>query len=477
MWNQTKQARLNEIAAELGPLVNMRADGISDTAYARLKSLNEEASALTTERDTYEKARSMSSYASPAEWDGSSNPGDPAPGAGSPWPAVDDPVGQAKGLPSVWDITDDQWAQMKWATDNRQGFRIEVKSGPAKRSWHSNVQKTKSAFSTTGSMSGGPYTGNIPPMVTPWAVAQAYEPTRAADYLWNVAMPGPAAVWYTATNGAEVGAVNELNTKIDVSPSMAGSQVVPQKIAGIYTFSFESELFTQGFGEASVQTLFTQNLQASLINQESLAIIGASTAGTNPLGGSYPVNYKFNGILNQSGLLTRAVGSDLPFVALAKAYADVRTGSAFADPTHVWVHPNTLTALRTIRDDQGRFMLDLQAGPSNLSALGQTAGPSTDREPFTRIPQGKNGYAGTLWGATIISTTHVPSGVAIVMNVPAGGGVVWHKTGLILQSDNGFSGSNFQNNAYSVRAEELFSVSIPRPTSCNVLTGLPTQAS
>ena len=106
-------------------------------------------------------------------------------------------------------------------------------------------------------------------------------------------MPGPAAVWYTATNGAEVGAVNELSTKIDVSPSMAGSQVVPQKIAGIYTFSFESELFTQGFGEASVQTLFTQNLQASLINRNRLAIIGASTSGTNPLGGSYPVNYKF----------------------------------------------------------------------------------------------------------------------------------------------------------------------------------------
>ena len=463
------EARLDDLMKEVAR--GVLDGGVSDK---RMSEIEAESERLEIQIKNQKAARGLAGSASPGEYGFNGNPGEYDDGGGFN-PGID-PVGQAKGLPTVWDITDDQWAQMKWATESRAPFRIEVKSGPGKRSWHSNV-KTKTAFSTTGSMSGGPYAGNIPPISTPWAVAEAYEPVRAADYLWNVAMPGPAAVWYTATNGGEVGAVNELGTKIDVSPSMAGSQVVPQKIAGIYTFSFESELFTQGFGEANVQTLFTQNLQASLINQESLAIIGASTAGTNPLGGSYPVNYKFNGILNQSGLLSRSVGTDAPFVALAKAYADVRTGGAFADPTHVWIHPNTLTALRTIRDDQGRFILDLVAGPSNLSALGQTAGPSTDREPFTMVPQGKNGYSGTLWGATIISTTHVPAGTAIVMNVPAGGGVVWHKTGLIIQMDNGFSGSNFQNNAYSVRAEELFSVSIPRPTAVNVLTGLPTQAS
>lgn len=387
---------------------------------------------------------------------------------------------QPVGLPSVWDITDDQWAQMKWSAESGVPCRIEVKSGPGKRTWHANVPnvQTKAAFSTASSMSGGPYTGNIPPISTPWAVAEAYEPVRAADYLQNVEMPGPAAVWYTATNGAEAGGVNELGTKIDINPSIAGSQVVPQKIAGIYSFSLESELFTEGFGEAAVQTLLTQNLQNSLINNESMAVIGASTSGTNPLGGSYPVSYKFNGILNQSGTLTRAAATgEPPFVTLAKGFADVRTGSAFADPSHLWVHPNTLTALRTLRDGEGRFIWDLMNGPANFSSLGQTAAPSTDREPFTMIPLGKNGYSGTLFGASVISTTHVPAGYAIVQNVAAGGGVVWHKTGLILQTDNGLSGSNFATNAYSVRAEELISVSIPRPTSVNVITGLPTQAS
>lgn len=53
-------------------------------------------------------------------------------------------------------------------------------------------------------------------------------------------------------------------------------------------------------------------------------MLGASTSGTNPLGGSYPVSYTFNGLLNTSGTLTRAVGSDSPLDALSKAYADLR---------------------------------------------------------------------------------------------------------------------------------------------------------
>jgi hypothetical protein len=36
------------------------------------------------------------------------------------------------------------------------------------------------------------------------------------------------------------------------------------------------------------------------------------------------VSYTFNGLLNTSGTLTRAVGSDSPLDALSKAYADLR---------------------------------------------------------------------------------------------------------------------------------------------------------
>ena len=62
--------------------------------------------------------------------------------------------------------------------------------------------------------------------------------------------------------------MSELSPKIDINPSVAGSQVVPQKLAGLYSYSFESALFTEGFGEADIQTLLTHNLQSSLVNAE-----------------------------------------------------------------------------------------------------------------------------------------------------------------------------------------------------------------
>jgi hypothetical protein len=61
-------------------------------------------------------------------------------------------------------------------------------------------------------------------------------------------------------------------------------------------------------------------------------------------------NATFNGILNTSGTLTRAMGTDSPLDCLAKSFADVRVGAAFADPDAVLVHPNTLSALRRQKD-------------------------------------------------------------------------------------------------------------------------------
>lgn len=36
MWNRSKEARLDQISAELLPLVNLKAEGLSDAACARL---------------------------------------------------------------------------------------------------------------------------------------------------------------------------------------------------------------------------------------------------------------------------------------------------------------------------------------------------------------------------------------------------------------------------------------------------------
>jgi HK97 family phage major capsid protein len=187
----------------------------------------------------------------------------------------------------------------------------------------------------------------------------------------NQVMPGPSATWATHTsNGAEVGGVAEGGTKGDISPAISISQVKPQKLAGVFSFSWEVMADTSEMGQAQIASWLPIELQRSLVNARSLAIWGASTAGSNPLGGSYPVSYTFNGLLNTSGTLTRSVGTDTPLDALSKAYADIRVGAAFCEPDLVAMHPNTLAALRRSKSADGIYILDLIAGPSNLTAFG-----------------------------------------------------------------------------------------------------------
>jgi Phage capsid family len=184
-------------------------------------------------------------------------------------------------------------------------------------------------------------------------------------------------------------------------------------------------------------------------------------------------NATFNGILNTSGTLTRAMGTDSPLDCLAKSFADVRVGAAFADPDAVLVHPNTLSALRRQKDAEGRYLLDLLAGPMNLTAYGQpsTAGPASEPNKYSVIPQGVPGSSGDLWGATIFATTQVAAGKAVVMSVKAGAGIFWQRLGLTIFFN---PYSLMSTNEYQWLAEERIGFACPRPAAINLVTGLPT---
>lgn len=384
-----------------------------------------------------------------------------------------DTSGAVTKSPSPMDLTDDQVAQLQWSFDNKVPCRIEIKSGAVgTRNWLSQVQ-TKSAVTESGLSST--FSGNLPPFMSPYAYGLPYETTDATQYLANMVMPGPSATWVTHTsNGAEVGGVAEGATKGDISPALSVSQVKPQKIAGVLSFSYELMADTETYGQANVAGWLPQELTRSLVNARSLAVWGASTAGSNPLGGSYPVSYAWNGLLNTSGTLTRAVGTDTPLDALSKAFADLRAGASFAEPDMVAAHPTTINALRRQKSANGEYLLDLIAGPSKLTAFGDPGStPSTDINRYGLVQQGKSGYSGTLWGASLVATTQIPAGTAIVASIANGGGVFWTRSGLILEFDLGLSGSNFTNNLYSYRVEQRCAVSVPRATALNIVTGLP----
>jgi hypothetical protein len=135
-------------------------------------------------------------------------------------------------------------------------------------------------------------------------------------------------------------------------------------------------------------------------------------------------NATFNGILQTSGTLTRAIGTDSPLDCLSKAYVDLRVGAAFADPDLVLMHPSTLGALRRQKDADGRYVMDLLAGPLGLTAYGQpsTAGPANEQNSYSVIPQGSPAFSGNLWGAQIATSTQIAAGTAIVASVKAGAG-------------------------------------------------------
>lgn len=73
-WNRSKQARMDEISAELVTLVNKSSR--SDADRRAMTALTDEGTALLAEKQTYEKASGYGSYASPSEFGITGNPGD-----------------------------------------------------------------------------------------------------------------------------------------------------------------------------------------------------------------------------------------------------------------------------------------------------------------------------------------------------------------------------------------------------------------
>jgi hypothetical protein len=360
--------------------------------------------------------------------------------------------------PSPMDLSPQQVQGLMQAAEHRTPYSVEIQP----KSFREGIQ-TKTAVTESGL--GGSFGGQLPPVQSLYAVGIGYEPVRISDLLPGAAMPGPSATFLSHTsNSAEVAIVAEAGTKGDISPTITETQVIPTKIAGQVSVTLEAWQDTDRYGPGQFSQWLPTELTRSLINTESSALLN-SVSGTG--------NATFNGITQLSGTLTRSMGTDSPLDCLAKAFADVRVGAAYADVDAVLVHPNTLSALRRQKDAEGRYLLDLLAGPMNLTAYGQpsTAGPANEPNPYSIIPQGVPNSSGNLWGATIFATTQVAAGTAVVMSVKAGAGIFWQRLGLLIMFD---PYTLLSSNEYRWIAEERVAFSCPRPAAVNIVTGLPT---
>jgi hypothetical protein len=340
---------------------------------------------------------------------------------------------------------------------------------------------TKAAATGTVSESGlgGGFSGNLPPVQSLYAVGLGYEPTRISSYLPGATMQGPSATWLSHVgNTQEASGTPELAIKGIIAPSITENQVRPQKIAGIVSTSLEAWQDTENYGEGALASWLPAELTRSLINTESQYLLTATTGSTNAFGG--PTGATFDGWFNTTGTLTRAAdtaGGEFPLDTLNKAMIDVRTGPGYAEPDLCVMHPTTLGALRRLRDNQGRYILDLLAGPLGLTADGsqRIAAPPERANAFSVVPQGnEGGFYGNLWGVPIVASTQCPAGSAVVASIKAGGGLFWQRLGLMLQFSMGLPGSEWESNAYSWRVEERVALSVPRPSALNIVDGLPT---
>ena len=149
-------------------------------------------------------------------------------------------------------------------------------------------------------------------------------------------------------------------------------------------------------------------------------------------------------------------------------------GSAFADPDLVLMHPATLGALRRAKDAEGRYILDLLAGPMSLTAFGQ---PSTGGPPRSPTPTqcASAGHSGLLRQS--VGRRNRDDHPSTRRNRGGDEREGWRRHLLAaprfadllqpLVADD-------LERIYSGVAEESIALSCPRPRAINIVTGLPT---
>lgn len=311
------------------------------------------------------------------------------------------------------------------------------------------------------------FSGTLPPIMSPYSIGYAYDPLDIATLFPAVAMPGPSATQMVhSSNTNEAAIVAEAGAKPDLGPQFTVNQIIPSKVAVTVETSYEALMDTDAYGNGSWASFLPVEAQNSYTNKRSDILLNA-VQGT--------ANATFNGLLNVSGVLAQSATGLEPLDALSKGFVAIRNGSAKADPDLVIMSPNTLGALRRLKNASGNYLLELLSGPLNLSAYGQPESRQPASEPgqYFREPQGAKPFNGSLWGAEIAVSTHIADGEAAVVSVKGGGGLVWVRSGLELFYNPGYGDSLFVNNLVAWRVESRLAFNVPRASAVCLVSNLP----
>lgn len=301
----------------------------------------------------------------------------------------------------------------------------------AMRGLHEAVMSHKSfkveATRKDATPSGAGLSGEVVPQFGGF-IPMTHEPTRVLDLIPTSSTNAPMVEYlrHDSTAGAPA-MVAPGGLKPTATLNVTKQVAQARKIAVLATANDEDLADFDTFAQ-----YLSNELQRMIIDTENAQILNGDGTGENLLG-----------LLNQSGTLTRAVGSsESPLDALEEAFTDLRTGPAFCPASSVVLHPADWSKLRRTKDTQGRYLVNPD--------------PTADA-------------ANSLWGVPVLQTTTMPAGTALVMNA-AQGAEARVRQGITLQADFGQTG--FEHNQTTFRCEERLMVFSPRPAALLKVTGL-----
>jgi HK97 family phage major capsid protein len=177
-----------------------------------------------------------------------------------------------------------------------------------------------------------------------------------------------------------------------------------------------------------LRTLIDQRLQDGVNLRLDSQMINGDATGEN-----------LRGILNTSGVLTQARGTDPGLEAVLKAVTALRL--QFIEPTAIMMHPTDAMNLRLAKNAQGNYYF----GNPNVG------------DPFQ------------VWGLPIVQTPAVPVGTAIVAKWDEA--MLWVREGINVSASDSHQ-DFFIRNMVAVLAEGRFAFAVPRPFAFNIVTGL-----
>lgn len=234
--------------------------------------------------------------------------------------------------------------------------------------------------------------------------------------------------YFRATTGATAAAaVAEGAAKPESSPVWAEVVANVSKIA--HFVRVNDEVISD---HSNFLDIIGREMLSGLLAAENEQLLNGSGVAPNLLG-----------LLNTTGILTRARTTESNLDVLFDATTDLRTGSSFVEPDVIVMHPNNFGSVRKSKDANGAYI----------------TGDPMGAPPFV------------LWGAKVLVTNRIAAGTSLVANLKESS-VAYLREPARLEV-NGYGGTaEFIQNQSLIRAEERLALAVVRPSALCRVTGL-----